>query len=129
MLVSIQAPDGSFLCTDQFHATAFFVEGVSHACLMLEKSPFARTYLQQIKTLQAQVLKSAPWMNEPTVAAAAAITDAPFAHRRYLNAATLGETGMLCNVPDLIRASAAYIAAGAKVFLTILSTKVFMSGT
>ncbi|MBV8214883.1 MAG: hypothetical protein JOZ08_16880 [Verrucomicrobia bacterium] len=107
-----QQPDGSFLCTDQFHATAFFVEGVSHACLMLEKSPFARTYGQQIKTLKAQVLKSARWMNEPSVAAAAAITDAPFTHRRYLNGAALGETGVLCNVSDLIRAAAAYIATG-----------------
>jgi hypothetical protein len=29
-----------------------------------------------------------------------------------LNAAALGETGVLCNVPDLIRASAAYVATG-----------------
>lgn len=46
------------------------------------------------------------------VAAAAAVTDAPYTHRRYLNAAALGETGVLCNVPDLIRASAAYITMG-----------------
>jgi hypothetical protein len=107
-----QQSDGSFLCTDQFHSTAFFVEGCAHACLMLEKSPFAPTYAQQIKTLKNQVLKSARWMNEPSVAAAAAITDAPFTHRRYLNAAALGETGVLCNVPDLIRASASYITTG-----------------
>jgi len=79
---------------------------------MLEKSPFANTYAQQIKTLKNQVLKSARWMNEPSVAAAAAITDAPFTHRRYLNAAALGETGVLCNVPDLIRASVSYITTG-----------------
>jgi hypothetical protein len=107
-----QQSDGSFLCTDQFHATAFFVEGAAHAGLMLEQSPFARTYEPQIKTLKNQVLKSARWMNEPSVAAAAAITDAPYTHRRYLNAAALGETGVLCNVPDLTRAAAAYITTG-----------------
>ena len=107
-----QQSDGSFRCGDAFHSTAFFVEAVAHSCLMLEHSPFSAAYAQQIKALKSQVLKSARWMIEPSVAAAAAITDAPFTHRRYLNAAALGETGILCGVPSLVRASKPFVTQG-----------------
>ena len=39
-----QAADGSFAGTaDPFHSTSFFVEGVAHACLLIEQSPYAHS--------------------------------------------------------------------------------------
>jgi hypothetical protein len=107
-----QQPDGSFTCPDAFHSTSFFVEAAAHACLLLNASPFASQYAQDVNWITPRLLKSALWMTVPAVETQGRRSNAPYTHRRYLVAAALGETGILTNNPFLVDHSKAYITDG-----------------
>jgi hypothetical protein len=107
-----QEPDGSFKCRDEFHSTSFFVESTAHAFLLLQQSPFAERYRAQIGAMKPKILAAARWMANPKNRRPGEAKNAPYAHRRYLVAAALGETGVLCEDQRLVDASKEFIREG-----------------
>jgi hypothetical protein len=107
-----QEPDGSFNCPDAFHSTSFFVEAAAHACLLLSVSPFAEKYAAETDWLKPRVRAAALWMVQPAVEDSGRKHNIPYTHRRYLVAAALGETGVLCADQQLIEKSRQYIEEG-----------------
>jgi hypothetical protein len=107
-----QRPDGSFACPDAFHSTSFFVEASAHACLLLNISPFAARYAEEVKWITPRLLEAALWMTGTLVEAEGRSANAPYTHRRYLVAAALGETGVLTENRFLINRSEVYIREG-----------------
>lgn len=107
-----QLPDGSFNCPDTFHSTSFFVESAAHACLLLKASPYAEQYASTIEWMKPRILNAAHWMTEPAVEERGKRSNAPYAHRRFLVAAALGEAGVLGNDSNLVEKSKSYIHEG-----------------
>jgi len=107
-----QQPDGSFNCPDTFHSTSFFVEAAAHTCLLLKASPYADQYASTIEWMKPKILKAARWMIQPAVEEEGKRSNAPYAHRRFLVAAALGEAGVLCDDSTLIEKSKGYIQDG-----------------
>jgi hypothetical protein len=107
-----QQPDGSFNCPDAFHSTSFFVEAAAHACLLVNASPYASKYASEVEWMNPRILKAALWMTQPAVEGPGKAHNAPYAHRRYLVAAALGEAGVLCRNQSLIEQSKSYIREG-----------------
>ena len=107
-----QQPDGSFACPDAFHSTSFFVEAAAHACLLLNASSLGAQYSPDTGWMTPRLLKAALWMTGPKVEVQGRKGNAPYAHRRYLVAAALGETGVLTANQSLIDHSAQYITEG-----------------
>jgi hypothetical protein len=107
-----QESDGSFNCPDAFHSTSFFVEATAHACLLLSVSPFAEKYSAETDWLKPRIRAAALWMIQPSVEATGRKRNVPYTHRRYLVAAALGETGVLCGDRSLIEKSKEYIEEG-----------------
>jgi hypothetical protein len=107
-----QSPDGSFACPDAFHSTSFFVESTAHACLLLSHSAFGPRYRDRIEAMTPKIHAAALWLADPRNAKIGQARNAPYAHRRYLLAAALGEAGLLCHDPSLVEASKAYVRAG-----------------
>jgi hypothetical protein len=110
-----QQPDGSFNCPDSFHSTSFFVEAAAHACLLLNASSFASKYATQVEWMKPRILQAALWMTQPAVEGRGRERNAPYAHRRYLVAAALGETGILSENETLVEKSKSYIREGIKL--------------
>jgi hypothetical protein len=107
-----QQPDGSFNCPDTFHSTSFFVEAAAHACLLLNASQYVSKYAAEVDWMKPRILKAALWMTQPAVEGPGKASNAPYAHRRYLVAAAVGEAGVLCGNQPLIEKSRAYIREG-----------------
>jgi hypothetical protein len=108
-----QSADGGFAgSSDEFHSTAFFVEAVAHATLVLEASPYAAQYASQIAQFTADDDRAARWMISPSVLSAGEKGDLPYTHRRYLDADALGETSLLANDPSLMPAARQLIQEG-----------------
>ncbi|MBV8214979.1 MAG: hypothetical protein JOZ08_17365, partial [Verrucomicrobia bacterium] len=107
-----QQPDGSFDCPDTFHSTSFFVEAAAHTCLLLKASPYADQYASTIEWMKPRILKAARWMIQPAVEEEGKRSNAPYAHRRFLVAAALGEAGVLGDDQTLIEKSKDYIRDG-----------------
>jgi hypothetical protein len=107
-----QGPDGSFDCRDAFHSTSFFVESVAHSCLLLQQSPFADKYRAQIGAMKPKLRAAARWMVDPKNRLPGEVKNAPYAHRRYLVAAALGQTGVLCKDQRLVDVSKEFIWEG-----------------
>lgn len=103
-----QRPDGSFDCPDAFHSTSFFVEAVAHALLVLEASEYKERYAGRIAAMKPKLLASARWMAAPPDEAKWKKHNAPYAHRRFLVAAALGQTGVLCGDAALVKKSEEY---------------------
>lgn len=107
-----QEPDGSFHCPDSFHSMSFFIESAAHASLVLRESPYAGKYAGEIEWMKPRLLKAAHWMTEPDKEEIGRQRNLPYTHRRYLVAAALGEVGVLCNEPALVKKSKEYIRDG-----------------
>lgn len=107
-----QQPDGSFDCQDAFHSTSFFVEAAARACLLLGASQYGNQYASQMDEMKPRILRAALWMTQPGVEEQGKKRNIPFTHRRYLVAAALGETGILCGNQSLIDHSKSYIREG-----------------
>jgi hypothetical protein len=108
-----QTPDGGFDgSSDEFHGTAFFVEAVAHATLVLEASPYVGQYASQIAKFTTDDDRAAQWMITPTILSRGMHDDSPYTHREYLDADALGETSLLANDPTLMPASINFIKTG-----------------
>ncbi len=107
-----QLPDGSFPCPDRFHSASFFVEAVAHSILLLEYSKYAGAYESRIAALKPKLLMAARWMTQVEIETAGKKRNAPYAHRRYLVAAALGETGVIFNDAVLLEKSLEYVREG-----------------
>ena len=118
-------PDGLFNHHDAYHSAAFFVEATANALLLLEASPFRTEFAAQRDTLKPKLLTAAHWLVRTDVhdlywnGVRAARNKLPggsperaYGHRRYLDAAAIGETGLLCHDQVLIENSAALIHDG-----------------
>src|SRR5437762_2091750 len=81
------------------------VEASARACLLIEASAYADRYRAEVARLRAHTLEAARWMTRPEVERAGKKHNAPYTHRRYLVAAALGETGVLCRDDALLRRS------------------------
>ena len=117
--------DGMFNHHDCYHSAAFFVETTAHALLLIEASPVRSEFADEVNTLKPKLLAAARWMVRPDVYALVwsgrkpansklpgCPPELPYAHRRYLDAAALGEAGVLCHDRDLIEKSIAFIRNG-----------------
>lgn len=117
--------DGMFNHHDCYHSASFFLEATAHALLLLEASTSHAEFADQITALKPKLLTAARWMVRPDVQALVwngekpkksklpgCPPELPYAHRRYLDAAALGEAGLLCHDKELIEKSAGFIRNG-----------------
>ena len=88
------------------------MEAAAHACLLLNASSLGAQYSPDTGWMTPRLLKAALWMTGPGVEVQGRKGNAPYAHRRYLVAAALGETGVLTANQSLIDHSAQYITEG-----------------
>jgi hypothetical protein len=65
--------------------------------------------------MKPRILKAAQWMIEPAVEEQGKRSNAPYAHRRFLVAAALGEAGVLCDDSTLVEKSKSYIHEGVEM--------------
>jgi hypothetical protein len=107
-----QRADGSYPnSTDSFHSTAFFVEAVSHACLMIEQSPYAAQFVNFTTSAGLAIAKSVAWMQANE--ASNLSNEQRYGHRYFLDGDCFIETGALINNPVMIAHGAGYITRGA----------------
>ena len=120
--------DGLFNHFDPYHSASFFIESAAHGLLLIEASPWRGEFADQVNALKPKLLTAARWMVRPDVfdlawngvrPTAGELSKIPaspselvFGHRRYLDAAALGETGLLCHDKELIEKSVWYIRNG-----------------
>ncbi len=107
-----ERPDGSFACPDRFHSMSFFVEAAAHAALLLEASDMAAQNSDWIAGATPKLRAAAHWMMAPRNAGPGQAKDAPYAHRFYLDADAIGETGVLLRDDAMVRASQDYVRRG-----------------
>ena len=98
-----QVDDGSFFITgDRFHSTSFFVESVARSLLVIQQSPYAKKYADQVAKYKPLVHRAARWMIKPNIWKIGIGRNKPYTHRRYLVATALGLTGKLTGDQELI---------------------------
>jgi len=117
--------DGMFNHHDCYHSASFFVESTAHALLLIEASNLRSEFRDAVNELKPKLLSAARWMVRPDVEALVWLgkkpannklpgcpPELPYAHRRYLDAAAMGEAGVLCHDNELIEKSVALIRNG-----------------
>jgi len=111
-------PDGSFKCDDSYHSASFFIEAAAYSLLLLENSAAREKWKPRIEAMKPSLQKAARWMAKPAVSAPVWNgVQKMFAHRRFLCAAALGESGVLLHDNDLIMKSKALIRDGIHIQL------------
>lgn len=107
-----EAQDGSFPGTgDPFHSTSLFVEASARALLLL-KEYNKDEYQNPINEYTPKISAAAHWLTQDRVQEIGRRNNAPYTHRCWVLAATLGEAGELCNDPSLIKVSEYYARKG-----------------
>ncbi|HWA97211.1 MAG TPA: hypothetical protein VG713_01905 [Pirellulales bacterium] len=97
-----QGPDGSFPGTgDPFHSTSFFVEAVARALLVTQQTNSADDRART-QRYAPRLSAAAHWMLGPKVLPRGLNNNRPYAHRRWLLAAALGEAARLVPDPALV---------------------------
>jgi hypothetical protein len=107
-----QGTDGSFPGTgDPFHSTSFFVEAAARALLLHKQSgwPGAEDLTNRYGPT---VAAAARWLMRPDVARRGRKNNAPYTHRRWLLAASLGQTAVLVGDRQMAQAAADYAREG-----------------
>jgi PKD repeat protein len=108
-----QATDGSFAgSVNDFSSTAFFTEAVAHAMLVLQQSPYASQYATKINSYKTPLDNAAQWMTGTNTWAQGTYDDAPYTHRRYLDAAALGLTSLFTGDTSLMADARSEISDG-----------------
>jgi hypothetical protein len=110
--------DGEFKHPDSYHSGSFFIESAAHGLLLIEASPWREELAEPVAAIKPKLQTAARWMVRPDVHAAAwedpkkGRSERPYAHRCYLDAAAIGEAGVLLNHKELIAKSAALVRDG-----------------
>lgn len=113
--------DGSFKHPDNYHSVSFFIEATAHSIMLLENSRWRAEIAPQLYVLKPRLLAAARWMIRPDVDAANWPDDAHYpkifgdrryAHRRFLDAAALGEVAVIFNDRPLLEKSVWLIRNG-----------------
>jgi hypothetical protein len=104
--------DGSFDCPDRFHSASFFIEAASHAALLLQASPMRSANQAWVDAIKPKLALAVGWMLDPKNEAPGRDHDRPYTHRNYLDAAAIGETGVLAGNQAFIEASKRYVRDG-----------------
>ena len=86
----------------EFHSASFFIEAVAHTLLTLQQSPYAEQFQSQISRDVPLLHRAALWMIKPAVWDKSIGPNGRFTHRRYLEAAALGETSLLTGDQSLL---------------------------
>ena len=102
-----QQPNGSYLCSDPYHSTSFFVEKLSYAILLIKKSPFATKYASFISYANPLNYKTALWMSLPSVYNTYKGEEQQYGHRYWLDGAAVLLTEVLN--PDVTLLKQAYL--------------------
>jgi hypothetical protein len=106
--------DGSFKHPDSYHSGSFFIEATAHSILLLENSPWRAEFTEQINGFKPKLLAAARWMIRPNIGAPnwpddehypKMFGERRYAHRRFLDAAALGETAVIFNDQPLMEKS------------------------
>jgi hypothetical protein len=105
-------PDGSFDCPDRFHSASFFIEAAAHSALLLQASKMRQANQAWIDKIKPPLRLAARWMLDAKNEKPGRAHDRPYTHRYYLDAAALGETGVLTGDEELIERSKDYIREG-----------------
>jgi hypothetical protein len=104
-------PDGEFKHPDCYHSASFFVEAVVHVILMLEASPWRAEFAATLESFKPRLLVAARWMIRPDIDALnwpddrnypRIFGERRYAHRRFLDAAAIGGTGLIFQDKPLI---------------------------
>jgi len=113
--------DGSFKHPDNYHSASFFIEATAHSILLLENSPWRAEFASQLAAFKPKLFAATRWMIRPDIDAANWPDDAHYpkifgdrryAHRRFLDAAALGEVAVLFNDQPLMEKSVWLIRNG-----------------
>ena len=113
--------NGLFNHSDCYHSASFFIESTAHGLLLLEASPWHAEFAVQVNVLKSKLLVAARWMVQPDIHAKnwpdtnmfpKLTGERRYGHRRYLDAAALGEAGVLCRDRELIDKSVWFIREG-----------------
>ncbi len=113
--------DGSFKHPDNYHSASFFIEATAHSILLLETSPWHADFASQLETMKPKLHAAALWMIRPDIDALnwpddnnypRIFGDRRYAHRRFLDAAALGETAVIFNDQPLMEKSVWLIRNG-----------------
>jgi hypothetical protein len=108
-------PAGEFPHPDNYHSASFLVESTAHALLLLEASPQRTNFATEIAELKPKLHTAARWMIRPDIDALnwpddnnypRIFGERRYAHRRFLDAAALGMTGLLCGDDALLKRGA-----------------------
>lgn len=96
--------DGSFKHPDSYHSGSFFIEATAHSILLLDNSPWRAEFAGQLDAFKPKLLAAARWMIRPDIDAAnwpddehypKIFGERRYAHRRFLDAAALGEVAVI----------------------------------
>ena len=108
----MEQPDGGFDCPDHFHSASFFIEAAAHSALLLKASDMASQNLAWVDSVAPKLNRAAHWMTVPRNEPPGRAHDAPYTHRFYLDAAAIGEAGVLTHDDALVKRSRAYVRDG-----------------
>lgn len=107
-------PEGEFKHPDNYHSASFLVEATAHSILLLEASPWRAEFAGPVNALKPKLLAAARWMIRPEIDALnwpddnnypRIFGERRYAHRRFLDAAALGEVAVLFNDRPLMEKS------------------------
>lgn len=104
-------PDGSFDCPDAFHSASFLMESTSHAILLIEASPYAAEFHDQLEATKAPLLACAKWMISPGNDKTAQ-KQRIYTHRRFLLGCGLIECAMITGDPAIREKAVFYLDDG-----------------
>jgi hypothetical protein len=107
-----QQSDGSFDCKDRFHSTSFLVEAAAHSLLLIEASAWKEIFVEEIAKMKPMLHKAALWMIQPANSKLRDQGQIIYTHRRFLVAAALGQTALLCADDALMQAANEYMRDG-----------------
>ncbi len=106
--------DGSFDCPDPFHSASFLMESTSHAILLIEASPRAAEFHDQLEAMKAPLLACAKWMISPANDKTAE-KQRIYTHRRFLLGCGLMECALITGDPAIREKSVFYLDDGVRL--------------
>jgi hypothetical protein len=97
-------PDGEFAHPDSYHSASFLVEATANSILLLEASPWRVEFAPRTEAMKPKLLACARWMIRPDIDALnwpddfnypRIFGERRYAHRRFLDAAALGQVAVI----------------------------------